>query len=530
MQGMMSSLRTLLLTLPAWLALCLTANAQAPNAAHKPKPSYEEWARYFSTNDILGHHRGRGLFWENHPAWVTIIAFAETDGLIDPDEADFLHREHCYGAEITTDGTHRSFRIGRFGMKGGSNSPSPTLLKRVTPLIGKLPADTKTVPPVERCVVVRIEDKVGVRVFLYDMADPPKPFLALLRAIRSSIATWAPRISAVRKTRVHDDESHGVFALSPDGKQIAVASLNGPMHLWDSTTLRAERDVAMPYGGSPEDIAFSPDGSLAFINDGFDCQIFSTQNWQHLETLHEDHIGRFYPSLTSPQFSADRRYAVFRCTSMSVRIFDTQTWKPRKAMPGVPPLTVAWVPAPKGPLAIIQNTDSQIILWDSAQSRKVAMLDDFARIERVAFSPDQTRVAVATRHRLDGKYWTPCRVRLWDCSSGKLITELHPFPNDQCENITSILWSPDGRDVVVPVCGRLWSRATIKIWDVATGRHRGTLDGMEGKPCGAAILPGGERLIASTNKGILYEWDLADALRKIRDFEADLPRNSNTPH
>ena len=179
---MMSSLRAIVFSLLAWARVCHTADAQPPGIVSgcdrqtkATKPTHAEWVRAYGDDDFLGDYRDRGSYSGKNPPWVTIIAFGRLDGTEVPEANNPDRWDYRRGNEITADGTLRSFRVGHFGMKGGWNRPSSDLLRRVTPLIRKLPEDNKTVPPVERCVVVRIEDKQGIRIFLYDMADAPEP-------------------------------------------------------------------------------------------------------------------------------------------------------------------------------------------------------------------------------------------------------------------------------------------------------------------------------------------------------------------
>ncbi|MEA3208623.1 MAG: hypothetical protein QOE70_1680 [Chthoniobacter sp.] len=209
---------------------------------------------------------------------------------------------------------------------------------------------------------------------------------------------------------------------------------------------------------------------------------------------------------------------VLRRSKSSVRIFDTKTWERRESAPRVPAEVVAWVPSAKVPRAIIEASGNRIALWDSEKSREVALLDRDARLERVAFSPDQTRVAVATVHQADGGYWTNCRLRVWRVADGGLVSELRPYEYDRPETIKSVLWTADGRYVLAPVTGRAFGPPAIKIWNVATSRHRGSLVG-SGKMFGAEILAGEKRIVASAQDGKMCVWDLAGALRQVRELE-----------
>jgi WD40 repeat protein len=66
----------------------------------------------------------------------------------------------------------------------------------------------------------------------------------------------------------------------------------------------------------------------------------------------------------------------------------------------------------------------------------------------------------------------------------------------------------------------------LQLWDVATGKLRGTLPGFEVYLLGAAFSPDGKRLVTCGGRGKLQVWDIAGQ-KELEAFEgvADAPRN-----
>ena len=87
--------------------------------------------------------------------------------------------------------------------------------------------------------------------------------------------------------------------------------------------------------------------------------------------------------------------------------------------------------------------------------------------------------------------------------------------------IWSVLYSPDGRTLASGSRDQ-----TVRLWDVATGKHLNTLEGL-GNICGVAYSPDGGTL-ASTNGNSIRLWDattgeLLNTLEGYADFVAYSP-------
>ncbi|MEA3208624.1 MAG: hypothetical protein QOE70_1681 [Chthoniobacter sp.] len=274
-----------------WLvALSLIATAEpVGKASAKSRPekklsiTYDEWVQSYA--DTPGFAMRRLSTAEpSPPAWVTLFAVEEEDREASPDTRGFFSA-NFRGCELTTTGALHSFRINSGGIQGGRSDASATLRDRVRSLLPRLPEDGKRLPPAGRCLVVRIEDAKGVQVHLYDRANAPEPVLELLRATKADIEIWTPRISPLRKIRVHDDQNDGLLAVSPDRRKVVAAGWQGPLRVWNAGTFEWERDIDLGGNIMPTGLTFSPDGRIAVVEAPHMCHVFDAKRGNHCGSL-----------------------------------------------------------------------------------------------------------------------------------------------------------------------------------------------------------------------------------------------------
>jgi WD40 repeat protein/DNA-binding SARP family transcriptional activator len=139
---------------------------------------------------------------------------------------------------------------------------------------------------------------------------------------------------------------------------------------------------------------------------------------------------------------------------------------------------------------------SQVLVWDTTSGELLLRLPGAiagaAQVDRVAFSSDSTRLAVAN---IDGQ------PKVWDAGTGNEVLTL-PGHADHCE---AIAFSPDGKRLATgDVRGR------IRLWDAATGQVLLTLT-HGGMVHGVAFSPDGRQLAAAGEDGRLLVWDTASA-------------------
>ena len=428
------------------------------------------------------------------------------------------------GVEISTEGQIYGFSDGPLGSKGGGPSPmAAEKLQRLDELLAHLPGDGGRLPPPNRRVVVQTPEDSGFRVHVYDRANLPDELLEIIRVTDVRIAPWMPEISPAREWQTYRHEQDSALALSPDGTMLVSGSMNQSLKIWNPSTLELIKEIEIPHGGPSTSLTFSPDGAFMLLEGWGNLRAFETRTWKVVREFEEPVTGNRIHPLGFPHFTPDGRHLLLRCMLPALRIFETGTWAALDSLPGLPPDAMAYAPAPKAARAVYLTKKGALHLWDSAAARDLAVLDASVRIQRVAFSPDETHVVTVTIHNEDAGYWNHARIRIWDAATGRFERELRDHEQDDCESVAALCWTPDGRYVLAAPRAHLFGFGTgIGVWSAESGRQHGNLTTRNGALADAVLLPDPPRAIALSREGLLHVWDLTAAIQQIGDFESSL--------
>ncbi len=210
--------------------------------------------------------------------------------------------------------------------------------------------------------------------------------------------------------------------------------------------------------------------------------------------LPELHILRTIPAhLQSPgvAYSPDgKRLASIGIEGMAI-IWDVASGQALLELPADPVefgFGIAFSPDGKR-VAVPWN--SRLVVWDAESGQRVQTFPgnlSGGTVNRVSFSPDSTRVAVANQ---DG------RPRVWDLDSGTQVLALSGH-EQLCD---AIAFSPDGSHLATGDQG-----GVIKIWDAEGGQELLSF-GSGGVIHNLAYSPDGARLAAANEDGSLLVWD-----------------------
>ena len=200
-----------------------------------------------------------------------------------------------------------------------------------------------------------------------------------------------------------------------------------------------------------------------------------------------------------------------------IRGIDTMTWTNASRPPQVPEDATQYIPAAKSNRAVFRSVAGVISLWDIANHRMIATLEDNASILKAAFSPDELLLVAAlvqNRH---------CCLRIWRSETGEKVHVLRPFESLETTTVSGLIWLPDGQHILAGIESAPFSFSHgVSVFNAKTGRHCGEFFGCPTRTTGFGLLPDNSKLVVGDELGTVRFWDFEAALKQIHDFEASI--------
>ncbi|HEV3263501.1 MAG TPA: protein kinase, partial [Gemmataceae bacterium] len=286
-------------------------------------------------------------------------------------------------------------------------------------------------------------------------------------------------------------------AYSPDGKQIATASNDQTIRLWDPAT---GQQTALLRAGSVSDdrqnqehyplVAYNRDGSriasYALTNGGAG----TSRLWDADTGTEIAVLGKWQEIVPPVAFSPDGK-RVAAGAGQFVHLCDAVTGRQLAALgPHARPVWhLAYSPDGKR-IACATAEGNAIHLWDGESGKEVAVLA-VPCVAHVLFSPDGSRLVSWGAHPDN-------TVRLWDAATGRLLAVLAGHKN----SINAVAFSPDGKRVATASFDQ-----TGRLWDGRTGQLLAVLRGHTGRVWHVLFSPNGTRVVTASDDTTLRLWD-----------------------
>lgn len=193
-----------------------------------------------------------------------------------------------------------------------------------------------------------------------------------------SVRLWDVKTHASLKEYHHHSDFVYAVAFSPDGKRLVSASKDRTVQLFEKDTAKS----VFTFSGMNEDVmavAFHPDGK-SVISSGFETGIFwwNTQNGEKIKTQ-----GGHGVAVHELAFSKDGKRAVSAGADRTVRTWDGANGAPGKVFP-VGSVTYSVAISPNGKFIASGSFDGLVRLWDEANARHlVTMLANASENEQM---------------------------------------------------------------------------------------------------------------------------------------------------
>jgi WD40 repeat protein len=319
---------------------------------------------------------------------------------------------------------------------------------------------------------------------------------------------------------IGQEEGHqeviSAVAVSADGKIVASASGDGSVGLWERASGKPIRRWK-GHDGRADGVTFSPDGKL-LATSGIDDRV----------CLWEVPAGKLLRRLPGNQvaFSPDGRLLACSCPaegvpwgagSRDIVLHETATGKERVRLRRHPGSVLCLAFSPDGRTlasgAAAQRTDGPnvdqaprvihtIRLWDLAREReRLRFGGDRYSVYSLAFSPDGRTLAsgmwTSGSFKEGDKPDAP--VPLWETATGKERGRLEGHSG----YVSSVAFSADGRLLAAGGMDR-----TVRVWAVGTEKQVARLVGHRAAVTGVAFIPAGRAVVSGSWDTTALIWTL----------------------
>ena len=270
----------------------------------------------------------------------------------------------------------------------------------------------------------------------------------------------------------------------PAGKQLVTVTSDGTVELWNSAT--GERIQQAGHIDAIDQAEFSPDGThLATVTSGNLPRIWDVGSGRELVNFpgHTDYVSR-------ASFSSDGDRLLTAGDDGSARVWSTNTGEQLLSLSDHPGWVWNATFSPDG-LTVATISENEAVIWDAATGEEVLRLPDHQEaLYAVAFSPDGRWLATGGQDR---------KVRIWDAASGKELFALAGHTGV----ISDLAFSPDGTSLASGS-----DDGFARIWDLSPAREWLALENSAGKGAEMALNPDGQSLAAVENDTVKV-WNAA---------------------
>ncbi len=293
-------------------------------------------------------------------------------------------------------------------------------------------------------------------------------------------------------------------AFSPDGKYVAISSINNTVQLRDLTDVYAQPRILQGHINRVRSVVFSPDGSfLASGSDDDTVRLWDMSNLDADPLVLKGHDR----GVRSVAFSPDGMQLASASEDRTVRLWDMENSQ-------TTPIVLrqhqgaVWAVAfsPDGMKLASSSSDETVRIWETANPTKmpIVLQGHSGWVRDVEFSPDGRLLASASEDRT---------IKLWDVTNN--FTPLNTLEG-HTGWVTSIAFSPDGQ-----VIASVSRDTTLRLWETADfDAVPAVLRGHEVGLSTVAFSADGSALITASESNSMRLWIVAGSFISTRVLQA----------
>lgn len=295
-------------------------------------------------------------------------------------------------------------------------------------------------------------------------------------------------------------------AFSLDGTRLASTSIEesdtgrkprkylpGELKVWDGRTgqeaFSLTTQTAFLIG-----VAFSPDGTrLAGTSVPFDAQHqllpgeVKVKVWDSKTGQEMSSFKGHTGMVSSVSWSPDSARLASASADKTVKIWDVRTGQEALTLQSHTAQVTGVTFSPDGARLASASVDKTVKVRDAETAEETLTFQEHgAQVTALGYSPNGSRLASAS---LDGI------VKVWDAETGKNVRTF----KGHARSVFAVAFSPDGARIASASADQ-----TVKIWDAETGEERLTIKGGSGA---VAFSPDGKRLATGSADRTVKLWD-----------------------
>jgi len=304
-----------------------------------------------------------------------------------------------------------------------------------------------------------------------------------------SIKIWNAETGAEMMTLLGHSFWVRCLSFSHDGKRIVSVSTDQTIKIWNTVTGKELKSMSLSGLSRPEEIvslAVGPNGKCIVLGGCFGAiKVWDTMSGVEVMSWdgHKDGV-------LGISFSPDGKRIVSGSGDRTIKIWDAADGSVVRTIQGHSGKVSSTLFSPDGKYIISGDWDGNIKKWDAISG---AGLSSFrahkGEITSMSLAQDGKRLASAS---------VDCNIKIWDISTGDELATLR----GHSQVVKSVAFSGDGEQLVSGSQDK-----TIKMWDTASSRECKILAGHEGPIGGISFSPDSELLTSCANDKTVRIWN-----------------------